>query len=74
MNINIYQKYDLPKIDPDLFGAIDGIFKLEDIYLVKPIEFALGKASKKYSSIKLKGKYWKKWFLCATLSFGILNS
>ena len=44
----------MPLIDPDLTGSITGIFKLEDTYLITPMQFAYGNASKNYPSLKLK--------------------
>ena len=49
-------KYDsMPLVDPDLIGSMIGIFKLEDAYLIEPIQFAFGNVSETYPSIPLKG-------------------
>jgi hypothetical protein len=43
-----------PTID-DLIGTVVGLFKLEDTYLIEPIQFAFQNLSKNYVSLKLSG-------------------
>ena len=45
----------MPLNDPDLLGSIIGVFKLEETYLITPLQLAYGNSSKNYPTIKLKG-------------------
>ena len=44
---------EFPDRDTDLIGSLTGIFKLQDAYLIEPMEFK--NVSKKHPSFRLRG-------------------
>ena len=55
ISTEITSKYKLPTPEDELDDIVNTIFRLEDTYLIKPIEIANGELSTLYPSQKLDG-------------------